>query len=283
MSLKIKYYGVRGSLPVSGAQFDEFGGNTTCCFIEHEKTRIIIDAGTGIRPLGLDLMKTELPSNGGELHLYFTHTHWDHIQGFPFFIPAFLSKVDLHIYGETKEVTNHATTEIWDIERILKNQQHFIYFPVETKDMPARKTYHTIDSKSELKIGKLRIKCLNLQHPNSAMAFRFESDQTCFVFATDVEHSEKMTEALAHFAKDADVLAYDCQYTEAEYAAGKVGWGHSTYEKGIDICKKGNIKKLHMIHHDPLHADMTLRQMEQDAKKLFPESLMIRENSEFQL
>lgn len=284
VSLQIKYYGVRGSLPVSGKGYDEFGGNTTCCFIKLGDTHIVIDAGTGIRLLGLDLMKSELPKLGGEIHLLFTHTHWDHIQGFPFFIPAFLPNVHLHIYGETKTVPGlDDTDEEWSIERTLKMQQHFMYFPVGTKYMSSNKTFHKITPQSKLTLGGVKISCFALHHPNSTLAYRLEANGKSFVFATDVEHNDAMLENLSLFAKDADVLAYDCQYTTAEYEASKVGWGHSTYESAIEICKRGGVKNLHMIHHDPLHTDPTLLAMEADAKKLFPKAHMVRESFEYTL
>lgn len=281
MSLKIKYYGVRGSLPVSGSDFSAFGGNTTCCYIEHKNTKIVIDAGTGIRVLGLDLMRSDLPKNGGELHMLFTHTHWDHIQGFPFFVPAFLPNVTLDVYGETKTVPGlDGADETWTIEKTLKMQQHFIYFPVGTKYMSSNKTFHEITPASKFRLDEVEISCFALHHPNSTLAFRFDVGGKSFVFSTDVEHNEDMIERLAKFCHGADVLAYDCQYTEAEYAAGKIGWGHSTYERGIEICNRGSVGALHMIHHDPLHTDKTLQLMEAEAKKLFPAAMMIPEGFE---
>lgn len=284
MPLQIKYYGVRGSLPVSGADFTRFGGNTTCCFLKYKDTKIVIDAGTGIRLLGLDLMATDLPKTGGKLHLLFTHTHWDHIQGFPFFIPAFLPNVELSIYGETKTIANpDGSTEVWDIERVLRMQQHFMYFPVDTKYMASNKKFHAIDAGSRFQIDEVAIACFALHHPNSTLAFRFDVEGKSFVFSTDVEHNDDMIKNLAIFAQDADVLAYDCQYTTAEYQAGKIGWGHSTYDSAIEICKRGNIKNLHMIHHDPLHTDKTLLSMEEDAKSKFPTATMIPESYEYTL
>ncbi|HMV34300.1 MAG TPA: MBL fold metallo-hydrolase [Turneriella sp.] len=281
MSLQIKYYGVRGSLPVSGPEFARFGGNTTCCYVQHKDTRIVIDAGTGIRILGLDLMASELPKTGGKLHLLFTHTHWDHIQGFPFFIPAFLPNVELSVYGETKTVPGlDGNEETWDIERVLRMQQHFMYFPVGTKYMSSIKNFHAINSESRFRIGEVEVSCFALHHPNSTLAFRFDADGKSFVFSTDVEHNDDMIKRLSAFAQGADALAYDCQYTTAEYEAGKIGWGHSTYESAIEICKRGNIKNLHMIHHDPLHTDNTLLSMEADAKSKFPAATMIPESFE---
>lgn len=275
---------MRGSLPVSGADYSVFGGNTTCCYLEAGDTRIVVDAGTGIRILGLDLMKSDLPKIGGRMHMLFTHSHWDHIQGFPFFIPAFLPNVELQVYGETKTVPGlDGNDETWDIERILKMQQHFIYFPVGTKYMSSNKTYHDITPESRFDLGGVHVSCCALHHPNSTLAFRFDCDGKSFVFSTDVEHNDDMIERLAKFAAGADVLAYDCQYTTAEYTAGKIGWGHSTYESGIQICKKGAIKNLHMIHHDPLHHDKTLLQIENDAQKLFATAKMIPEGFEFSL
>jgi phosphoribosyl 1,2-cyclic phosphodiesterase len=284
VSLQIKYYGVRGSLPVSGSEFNKFGGNTTCCFVQHKDTKIVIDAGTGIRILGLDLMKTELPKSGGHLHMLFTHTHWDHIQGFPFFVPAFLPNVTLDVYGETKTVPGlDGNDETWTIEDVIKMQQHFIFFPVATKYMSSNKTFHEIAAASKFRIGEVDITCFALHHPNSSLAFRFEADGKSFVFSTDVEHNDDMIRRLGAFCQGIDVLAYDCQYTRPEYEAGKIGWGHSTYESAIEICKIGSVKNLHMIHHDPLHGDNKLLKMEADAKKLFPQSTMIPEGFEYSL
>lgn len=282
--LKIKYYGARGSLPVGGADFSRYGGNTTCCYLEHDDTRIVIDAGTGIRMLGLDLMRSDLPKAGGTLNMLFTHTHWDHIQGFPFFVPAFLPNVDLSVYGQAKTVPGlDGQEEVWTIERALKMQQHFIYFPVGTKNMASSKSFHEITPESKLKFGDIEVSCFALHHPNTSLAYRFDVADKSFVFSTDVEHNGDMIERLAKFCHGADVLAFDCQYTVAEYEAGKVGWGHSTYEHGIQICKAGGVKALHMIHHDPLHTDKTLDQMEADAKKLFPAADMIPEGFQFEL
>lgn len=284
VSLKIKYYGVRGSLPTSGGEFTRFGGNTTCCFVQYKDTKIVIDAGTGIRILGLDLMRSELPKTGGRIHMLFTHTHWDHIQGFPFFVPAFLPNVTLDVYGQTKTVPGlDGEDEVWTIEKALKMQQHFIYFPVGTKYMSSNKTFHEITPESKFRIGEVDVSCFSLHHPNATLAFRFDAGGKSFVFSTDVEHNAEMIEKLAGFCKGADVLAYDCQYTTAEYDAGKIGWGHSTYEHGIQICKGGGVKSLHMIHHDPLHSDNTLDQMQIDAKKIFPTAEMIPEGFEFSL
>lgn len=271
-------------MPASGADFADFGGNTTCCFVEHKDTKIVIDAGTGIRILGLDLMRGDLPKSGGHIHMLFTHTHWDHIQGFPFFIPAFLPNVTLDIYGETKTVPGlDGGDEVWTIEKVLKMQQHFIFFPVGTKYMSSNKTFREITPASKLRIGEVDIECFSLHHPNATLAFRFTADGKSFVFSTDVEHNAEMLEKLSIFCQGADVLAYDCQYTMAEYNAGKTGWGHSTYESAIEICKNGGVKNLHMIHHDPLHSDNTLRLMESDAQTLFPAAKMIRESYEFSL
>jgi ribonuclease BN (tRNA processing enzyme) len=149
--------------------------------------------------------------------------------------------------------------------------------------MASVKTFHTITPKSRFRIGEVEISCFALHHPNSTLAFRFDVDGKSFVFSTDVEHNDDMIKGLSAFAQGADVLAYDCQYTTAEYNAGKAGWGHSTYESGIEICNRGNIRNLHMIHHDPLHTDNTLLAMEADARSKFPAATMIPESYELLL
>lgn len=286
MSFKIKYYGSRGSIPVSGTRYNEFGGSTTCVLVELTDHTIIIDAGTGIRQLGNDLMASGFGSKEGKTaSMLFTHTHWDHIQGFPFFIPAYLPQNKIQIYGESKKVTvsDSDSREVWDIEKTMKGQQQFMYFPVSMDNMAASFSFHPISPDHPVTIGDVKISALRMNHPNTTLGFRFDFENKAFVFATDVEHSDAMVDALIEFSKDADIFAFDCQYFPDEYEAGKQGWGHSTYEYGIKICEAANVPTLHMIHHDPTHDDDRLKEMESLAQESFKNSIMIKELSEYSL
>lgn len=286
MKIRFQYYGVRGSIPVSGKEFSRYGGSTTCFFVETEKTKLVIDAGTGIRLLGMDLLKREFGQGKGKLHILFTHTHWDHIQGFPFFIPCYIPGNEIHIYGETKQVkvlTDAGREEIqtWSIERTLYMQQMFMYFPASTHNMSANLHFHELKSGQVLELEDLKVESLTLYHPNHSLGFRITHGDFSFVFCTDVEHSDAMIEKLSAFAEGANGLAYDSQYLPEEYEQGKVGWGHSTYYHGIQIAKKANIPHFHLIHHDPTHDDEKLNSIQELAKKEFSNSFLVPEGFSF--
>ena len=280
--MHVKYYGVRGSTPTPGKLFDKFGGNTTCVYLKINNQNFIIDSGTGIRNLGLDLLKT-FPNEGGHAHLFYSHTHWDHIQGLPFFIPLYMPKNRFDIYGETKMVHVNGKNETWSIEDVLAMQQHFMYFPVTIKDLASKINFHELKPEVTLNTGNVEIYCKRLRHPNDSIGFRFNFNNKSFVYCTDIEHSDEMNKELVKFAKDADVMAYDCQYTPEEYITSKIGWGHSTYEAAADVAIKANIKQVHMIHHDPMHTDTFLLDMEKSAKKLYKPMKMIPEGFSFDI
>ena len=279
MPVKITYYGVRGSTPSPGKDFNRYGGNTTCVFIQTEDQNIILDAGTGIRMLGNDLMNQGFGTHGGHCHLLFSHTHWDHIQGFPFFVPAYLPQNRFDIYGETKiiPVPDGDAKHQWSIQDVLSMQQNFMYFPVSTKDLASSITYHVVESGHKLDFGYTEVNILKLKHPNSSLGFSFKFKKNKYVFCTDVEHSPEMIEELAEFAKDADYLAYDSQYTPEEYKKSKIGWGHSTFAVAAEIARKAKVKMVHMIHHDPIHNDAALDDLEKRAQAEYKNIMVVPE------
>jgi phosphoribosyl 1,2-cyclic phosphodiesterase len=173
--------------------------------------------------------------------------------------------------------------ETWTIEDVLGMQQNFMYFPVTLADLPSTIQFHELVPDKVIHIDKLNVTCKRLRHPNDSLGFRFNINKKNYVYCTDIEHNDEMIKSLAEFAYGADVLAYDCQYTPDEYLSSKIGWGHSTYEAAAEIANKGKIKHLHMIHHDPLHTDEILLDMEKKARKLFPNAKMIPEGFEFEI
>lgn len=285
--MKIKYYGVRGSIATPGKSFEKYGGNTTCVCIETDKDLFILDAGTGIRNLGNDLLKRQFGSKeGGKAHIFFSHTHWDHIQGFPFFLPAYLPQNEFTIYGETKEIksqdeNNLERIETWSIERTLSTQQTFMFFPASTQNMGAKLKFNEINHENSIKTKTTEIKTLRIFHPNNSVAFLFDFFGKKYCFCTDVEHNDLMIEKISDFAKDADILAFDCQYTPDEYENGRKGWGHSTYEIAAEICNRAGVKNLHMIHHDPSHDDKMIDDIHKKALRLFKNTTAICEGQEF--
>lgn len=293
----IKFWGVRGSIPVPGKDTNEYGGNTTCIeIITSEKNRIIIDAGTGIRVLGQTLLKEGFAEGKGVAHIFYTHTHWDHIQGFPFFAPIFIGKRDkngnvikgtankLHIYGAEKDSGS--------IENALRGQMVDCYFPVSLSDLSASFTFDSLTSKG-VKIGKTVIKCEELRHPNGVLGYRIEDAGKVLTIATDCEHPEDGTcdQNLLKLADNADILIYDGQYTKEEYEPSKFnlltpskkGFGHSTPEEGIKVASQANVKHLIITHHEPLHDDKMLRAMEKKVKKLMPDLEFAKEGMVIEL
>ncbi|MBP7793206.1 MAG: MBL fold metallo-hydrolase [Candidatus Goldbacteria bacterium] len=271
--MKIKYYGVRGSLPVSGQEFVKYGGDTTCVVLYEGNTTIIVDSGSGIRNFGRDIIKDTGPT-GHKFNLFFTHYHWDHLMGFPFFSLAYIKTNELNVYGETKY-----NMTVMDI---LKKQQQFINFPVELSGMAAKFIFNELQGSEEIKIGPFKISYIKINHPGGSIAYRIESGNSSFVVATDYEHFSVPDANLIKLAKDANVLMYDSQYTPEEYPKF-VGWGHSTYEEGIKIAQLADVKNLHLIHHAPEHTDDDLDKIQIAATAKFPSSIVVKQGFEMQI
>ena len=270
--MRIKYYGVRGSIPVNGEATIKYGGNTTCVVVEEANTTLIIDAGTGIRNLGQDLLKKS-PS-GHKLNLIFTHYHWDHIMGFPFFVPAYIKGNEISVYGETKYNMS--------VQDVLKRQQQFITFPVELSGMASKLLFYEVTEGEELNTGPFKVKFLKINHPASTLAIRIESKSGVFVVATDYEHFSVPDNKLIEFSKNANILMYDTHFTPEEYPK-YVSWGHSTYEEGIKVAQLAGVKELHMCHHAPEHSDKDVDEIQQIAQAKFENAFAIQEGWEVEI
>jgi len=245
--MKVTIWGTRGSVPVSGKKFSKFGGNTTCVEVLSEcGKRCVIDAGTGIREFGHSLLG-QLPT---EVHVLFTHYHWDHCIGFPFFVPAFIPGNTIHIYGQNKG--DESVRDILD-GRLMAAPN----FPVPLAVMGASLEFHKLDERGMIHLSDdFSIQYAPLFHPNGVVGFRFMEKGKVFTYLTDIEHTtdEKCDSDPLELAKDADVMAYDCQYTLDEYQT-RVNWGHSTWQAGLLLAKTAKVSEMMMIHHDPDHSD----------------------------
>lgn len=286
MKNQVKYYGIRGSIPVPGREYEIYGGNTTSVLIKDKNTYIIIDAGTGIRNIGTDLIHNSIAKKGLKINILFTHSHWDHIQGFPFFIPAYFPDIEFHIYGVTKMIPRVGTSKIqhkdrWNIKKTLNFQQCYQYFPVRMDQMSAEFYYHEIIPDTSFRIDHIQIDTLALNHPNDSIGFRFHLTGGDFTFCTDTEPKENSSSHIIEFAEGSDIFAYDSQYTPEEYENGKIGWGHSTYIEGSRIAKAAKVKNYHLIHHDPVHNDKFLDSLQEKSIKEFKNSLVIKEGMDF--
>ena len=275
--LQIKFWGVRGSIPSGNPETAGVGGNTTCVEIRCGDELIIIDTGTGIRNLGMALMK-EMPIKGTIL---FSHVHWDHIQGFPFFSPFFVPGNEFRIFAGTSLPTT--------IEEVLSQQMTPPCFPVKTELFGCKITYHDVKPGEVIEGDSYKIKLAPLYHPNGCYAYRIEHEGKTMVFSTDCEHYEDRPNTnLIELSQDADVLVYDAQYTEDEYYGlngqfPRKGWGHSTMREGVKVAKAANVKKLVLFHHDPSHDDNFVKQIEAESRQLFPQSIAAYEGLQIDL
>jgi len=279
--MKVKFWGVRGSIPCPGPSTAIFGGNTACVeiYIESLKRRIIIDAGSGIRELGNTLMQNDGANGNLCADIFLTHTHWDHIMGFPFFAPIYVPTSQIKIYGP-------ATYEEESLKDVLSGQWTYRYFPVRHEELSSKLEY--IDLKEGVyDLGQgIQLLTKYLNHPLLCLGYRFEYDGkvlcTAFdtepysnVFCTDPD-DPSYDEAMAaegelaaaeenlrmeRFIHGADLLIYDAQYTQAEYRQSRVGWGHSPIEHAIGVAQRSQVKKLALFHHDILRTDNQLETM----------------------
>jgi phosphoribosyl 1,2-cyclic phosphodiesterase len=276
---RIKFWGVRGSIPSPGPATARIGGNTSCVEVNAGDTLIILDAGTGIRMLGDELMKKKAPVNA---YMFFSHVHWDHIQGFPFFSPIFLKQNKLFVYGGKNLKMTLGET--------LAGQMNFPNFPVTLETCSAEIQFHQFDDGQKLELAEgLTITGLPLQHPNGCYGYRIEYKGSSFTYCTDTEQGgdpDKPDENVLELAKDTDLFVYDSQYTVDEYTGNgtgipKIGWGHSTYNEAARLASLANAKKLIMFHHDPSHDDDKIEEMEKECQKLFPATEAAREGREY--
>lgn len=266
----VQFWGVRGSIPAPGSETVRYGGNTSCVEMRAGGKRLIFDGGTGLRVLGKQLMK-QMPI---EAYMFFTHSHWDHIQGFPFFMPAFVKGNCFHIYGAI--APNGAT-----MKQRLSDQMLHPNFPVPIQVMQSDLKFYDLFPGDQMQIGDITIETGPLNHPNTAMGYRVTWQGRTVVYATDTEHyPDRLDENLLYLARDANVLIYDACYTDEEYhdpKSPKIGWGHSTWQEAIKLAKAAGVQKAVIFHHDPNHSDDFLDDVESQVRAVFPNSVLARE------
>jgi phosphoribosyl 1,2-cyclic phosphodiesterase len=266
----IKFWGVRGSIPCPGTETVRYGGNTSCVEMQVGSERLIFDGGTGLRILGESLLG-QMPLKA---HLFFTHSHWDHIQGFPFFSPAFIRGNHFSIYGAPSP--NGST-----IKQRLHDQMLHPNFPVPLQIMQADLQFYDIEIGEVLTVGDVTVQTGRLNHPGEAVGYRVNWRGGAAAYITDTEHfPDRLDENVLRLVEGVDVLIVDATYTDDEYynpKSSKLGWGHSTWQEGIKVAKAGNVKQLVLFHHDPAHHDSVLDAIGEEAMSYFPNTLMARE------
>lgn len=234
-----------------------YGGNTSCVELKGEKERIICDAGTGIRELGNSVrMLNEGP---GVFNIFLSHLHWDHIQGFPFFAPAYVQGNRINLFGFHK-----------DLENAFPKLQEAPFFPVPMKSMKAEITFSVLDPEKEYEIGGFRVRGIAQNHPGTSYGYRFERRGKTIVYSTDSEYLGKdvLKPGHAHveFCRDADLLIFDAQYIFSESVDNKENWGHSSNILGIELAITAGIRKVALFHHDPGYDDSMLDSLLEDAR-----------------
>jgi phosphoribosyl 1,2-cyclic phosphodiesterase len=293
--LRIKFWGVRGSYPAPGAGTIRYGGNTSCVEISAGGRTIILDAGTGIIPLGRELMRQKRPL---ELMLLFSHLHHDHTQGFPFFIPAYVPNTDLHIFGPggTPETVKH----------VLEHNQSAETFPLSLRDMASTKQIESVHESQVIVWDEENVRVVgsdsglsseavvirlhkSYAHPGGVYVYRISWRGKSVVYATDTEGYVGMDRKLVAFARDADVLIHDAQYSEEHYRGmlagfpSTQGYGHSTAMMAAEVAASAETGELVLFHHDPAYPDDWVDAQEAAAKNLFPDSRAAFEGMEIAL
>ena len=260
----VRFWGTRGSIAAPGDRTARYGGNTSCVEVRAaDGTVIVLDCGTGARELGLHLVRT-LPSPM-RLHLFIGHTHWDHIQGFPFFVPAFLPGAELNVYAPLGFQQS--------LEEAMSGQMEYSYFPVKLRDLRSRIHFTELEE-GFFRVGDVLVETQYLNHTAPTIAYRMTNGGACVAYVTDHEPFWRAEDGtLNHpgdqrhiaFIKDADLVIHDAQYSEEEYDQ-RVGWGHSTVEYATDVALAAGVKQLALFHHDPSHDDPFMERFETSAR-----------------
>ncbi|MBL4903418.1 MAG: MBL fold metallo-hydrolase [Desulfocapsa sp.] len=279
--MKLRFWGVRGSIPCPGKHTKKYGGNGACMElrVEGRNEIIVIDAGSGIRELGNALVTNDLANGPLQIAMYLSHTHWDHIMGFPYFTPIYIPGTRLKVHGPV-------SYEDDPLRDVVGGQMKYRYFPINVGELASDIEYERLREESAIDLGDgLLLTTKFLNHPITALGYRFEYKGkifcTCYdhepyrnLFITDPDHPEydeimamegeevarEQNQAIEDFFRGADLLVHDSQYTAAEYE-DRINWGHSTFEHAIAAANRAGVKKLALYHHDPDRTDDQIDEM----------------------
>lgn len=271
----LTFWGVRGSIPTCGPETVRYGGNTSCVSIEHEDCLVILDAGTGIRKLGAHLLRRgHLDGMKGSILL--THEHWDHIQGLPFFAPAFGPENRFVIYGERKRRP---------LAEIIGDQMQEPYFPIEMDAFKAEISFVEVGPGDALELGEgVRMTAHRLNHPNHALGYLLDIAGRRVAYVTDHEHAPgQLSPAVLEMAHDVDVLIHDAQYSRERLQRERRGWGHSAWEDVVDLAIAARVHRLFLFHHDPDATDKELDERLIQVQERLPRAEIAREGRTLEL
>jgi phosphoribosyl 1,2-cyclic phosphodiesterase len=251
-----------------------FGGNTSCIEVTVGEHRFVLDSGTGIRSLGQDFARDGVI----DTKLLFTHTHWDHINGFPFFTPAYNPKQTIHI------MAGHLKKKGASIKEALSSQMVGPMFPIPLEAMKGKLTFEDFVAGDSFDLYPgVHVRTAPLNHPNDATGYRIEYEGFAACYITDTEHTPgKPDENILGLIENADLVIYDSTYTEEEFPS-RIGWGHSTWNEGMRLCREVNAKKLAIFHHDPDHDDGFMKKLEDEARNVWDGNFVAREGTEINI
>jgi phosphoribosyl 1,2-cyclic phosphodiesterase len=270
MVFDLKFWGVRGSIACPLMSHMTFGGNTSCIEMIVGEHRFILDSGTGIRGLGQVFAQDGV----SDTKLLFTHTHWDHINGFPFFTPAYNPANSIHV------MAGHLRKKNTSIKETLSTQMIGPMFPIPLEAMQGKLTFEDFDAGDSFDLyPDVKVKTAALNHPNDATGYRIEFEGYSACYVTDTEHLPgKLDENILGLIENADLVIYDSTYTEEEYP-NRIGWGHSTWNEGMKLCQEAGAKRLAIFHHDPDHDDTFMANLEKEAQDVWDGNFVAREGS----
>ena len=277
---KLTFYGVRGSVPVCDAGYAEFGGDTTCFHLdvahkpEGKHVHVVFDAGTGIRQLGKDVMAGRY-GDSDQVLLHFSHFHWDHIQGLPFFAPVYVPDQQIAFYSP-----HHTVSSGEAFRDVMAQQMQPTFFPVQLERMGAQMGFHTDKAFMDhfALDPDVSVRHHLNPHPGGAYSFRLDGYGRSVAIVTDYEHGETVNEDLVEFVRGVDLLVHEAQYTDAQLEERR-GWGHSSYGQAIEVAERADARQPYFTHHDPDHDDAFLREVEVECQRRFPNCAMARQGS----
>jgi len=258
--MRIKFWGVRGSTPTPHPENMRYGGNTSCVEVRLGEQIYIFDCGTGFRALGRQLCE-EFVGREAFAHIFVSHFHWDHIQGFPFFAP---------LYAANNRFIFHCSSRTRALQDVMATQMAAPYFPVGLMEMRSQREFYDIEE-GRLSLDGMMVQTLWLNHPQGCMGFRLETKDGIFVYATDNEPGNNVFDQnVRKLAAGADVLIYDAQYLPEEYEARRRGWGHSHWREAVNVAMESGTKELVLYHHDPAHDDQCIDKVVKEARNYYP-------------
>jgi phosphoribosyl 1,2-cyclic phosphodiesterase len=272
--LTVRFWGVRGSIACSGPATARYGGNTSSLEVRCGGRMVLFDAGSGIRYLGNQLV------GGGpvDTDLFFTHTHFDHVCGLPFFKPFFQPRNTIRMWA------GHLAGRM-TLQRVLNEFMMSPLFPVPPEIFRAEVSYRDFDAGETLAPAPgIVLRTASLNHPDRATGYRLEYAGRALAYITDTEHVPGAPDRnVLGLIRGADLVIYDCMYTDEEYARSYVGWGHSTWQEAVRLCRAAAARRLAVFHHDPDHSDDMLDAIGRELEQAFPGSVMAREGLTLEL